>query len=479
MTIGGVFDGSRSRALAAEVIALRFEDLGPRDLWQLKRLILDHLGCCYRGSLLPWGRGMREWALTYAGSGRAGLFASDAEASPAIAAFANATAAHGLELDDTHDESVSHPGAAIIATALAVGRQRRAGGRDLLPAISAGYEVTGRLGAASNAAEVIERGFHPTALFTGFGAAATAARLMGLDAVELARAWGLVLSMAGGSMQFSQEPTGTTVKRLHGGYAALHGVIAAEHSALGIAGPEQALDGRYGLVANFGRKQDPDRLLRAHADGPEIHRVSFKPYPCCRLFHSTLDALEEVTDGFRMDPAEIRSIRVGGPEILVSQHMLRRPESEMAAQYSLPFTLGAALHYGPRSVDGFMGQALADPRILAIADGVQSELSPEMEAAFPEHFGSWIELETASGERRRAEVLDSLGTPARPMTNEALCAKFDELTEPVGLGMSGAEVLDRLQGLESPLGVDELLSPFLQGRMAAGTAARKRGGNPQ
>ena len=93
MTVGGVFDGSRSGALAAEVIGLRFEDLDSQDVGQLKRLILDHLGCCYRGSLLPWGRGMREWALTYAGSGRAGLFASDAEASPAIAAFANATAA--------------------------------------------------------------------------------------------------------------------------------------------------------------------------------------------------------------------------------------------------------------------------------------------------------------------------------------------------------------------------------------------------
>ena len=82
---------------------------------------------------------------------------------------------------------------------------------------------------ATNAARAIDIGFHPTALFAGFGAAATAAHLLRLAPKQLAQAWGLMLSMAGGSMQFSQEPEGTTVKRLHGGYAALHGVLAAEH----------------------------------------------------------------------------------------------------------------------------------------------------------------------------------------------------------------------------------------------------------
>ncbi|RMF96415.1 MAG: MmgE/PrpD family protein [Gammaproteobacteria bacterium] len=456
-----LLDGSRSRPLAEEICALDFHTLDERDQAQLQRLLLDHLACCYRGACLPWGQRLRQWAQQFAGSGQAGLFAAGCELSPAIAAFVNATAAHGLELDDTHDESVSHPGAPIIATALAVGRQQGCSGHDLLTAITAGYEVTGRVGAATNAARAIDMGFHPTALFAGFGATATAARLLGADAKQLAQAWGLMLSMAGGSMQFSQEPEGTTVKRLHGGYAALHGVLAAEHSLLGIAGPEQALDGRYGLLANFGDQQDPERLLRAHPDGPEIHRISFKPYPCCRLFHSTLDALAEVTDDFSLDPAEIAQLRVGGPEIMVSQHMLRRPESEMAAQYSLPFTLGAALYFGPRSVDGFMQEALQDPRILAIADLTEAELDPEMEAAFPKHYGSWLELETRSGERRRARVLDSLGTPARPLSLADLGEKFDSLVAPTGLPLRSEMLIRRLSELPQADDLEELLAPFL------------------
>jgi 2-methylcitrate dehydratase PrpD len=267
--------------------------------------------------------------------------------------------------------------------------------------------------------------------------------------------------MAGGSMQFSQESEGTTVKRLHGGYAALHGMLAAEHASLGIAGPVQALDGRYGLLANFGHEQAPERLLEAHRDGPEIHRISFKPYPCCRLFHSTLDALATVTDGFSLNASQIKRMRVGGPEILVSQHMLKRPISEMAAQYSLPFTLGAALVFGPRSVEGFMAEALGDARILGLADRVEAELDPTMEAAFPAHFGSWLELQLADGSVRRAEVLDSLGTPACPMDRAALADKFDQLIGPTGASFSGTEIAERLAGFHELETLDEFLQPFL------------------
>ena len=454
-----VAENGRSLALAEELLAVGDAPLGERDLKQIQNLILDHLGCCYAGSLLAWGRRMHEWAAPHAGSGNAPLLASQTRLAPGLAAFVNATAAHGLELDDTHDESVSHPGAAVIASSLALAAHHGLSGEQLAAAIYAGYEAVGRVGAATNAAETIELGFHPTSLFVGFGAAAAAALLLNLSPRELARGWGLVLSMAGGSMQFSQEPEGTTVKRLHGGYAALHGVMAAEHAGLGIAGPEQALEGRYGLISNFGANSDPERLNRPHPDGPEIHRISYKPYPCCRLFHSTLDALAEVTGDFSLDPQEIESIVVGGPDIMVTQHMLRRPTSEMAAQYSLPFTLGAALYYGPSSVAGFMGEALEDRRTLAIADRVDAVADPDMQAAFPAHFGSWLELKDRNGDTRRSDVLDSLGTPANPMGRAELVAKFDSLTAGDN-GINGADIAAMLEELHQMRLIDALLTPF-------------------
>ncbi|GMR22966.1 MAG: hypothetical protein BMS9Abin37_1351 [Acidobacteriota bacterium] len=446
---------NRSRALAEELMALELDALSSADLGQLEKLLLDHLGVAYCGARLPWGEALRIWAARYDGSGRAAVFGSRWRTGAAVASLVNATAAHGLELDDTHDASVSHPGAAVIATAIAVGLECEATGKAILPAIAAGYEAIARVGVATGS-EVLEKGFHPTALFAGFGAATTAAHLLGLEPEGLAKTWGLLLSMVGGSMQFSQEAEGTTVKRLHGGLAAMHGVLAAEMASLGIDGPLQALDGTYGLCHLYGERPEPKRLTE-RGEVLEIHRVSFKPYPCCRLFHSTFDALEEATDGFRLPPAEIASIRIGGPKILASQHMLRRPTAVMAAQYSLPYALGAALYYGPRSVEGYSETAMREERILAIAEKVECVEDEEMESAFPEHFGSWIEVATTSGDLRRASVLDSRGTPARPPSFEELASKFEELT-----GLSSDGVVATIRRVGELENLEPLVEPFLE-----------------
>lgn len=456
------FEENTSAKLAEEIIASRSVDLSDSDLRQLQKLLLDHLGCCYRGAHVPWGLKMREWARAEGAQGEARLFADSLRTSVANAAFVNATAAHGLELDDTHDESISHPGAPVIATALATVTDAECDAAELYVAIRAGYEVVGRIGAATNAAAVVEHGFHPTSLFAGFGAVTTAACLYDFDAQQLQRAWGLMLSMAGGSMQFSQETVGTTVKRLHGGLAALHGVMAVNFVKLGIFGPEQSLHGRYGLVNIFGGDQAPERLLALHDDAPEIHRISFKAYPCCRFFHSTLDALNEIIAGHNVRPESIKRLVVGGPEVLSTQHVVRRPESEMAAQYSLPFVLGAALIFGPRSVDAYAQAALHDERILAIADRVEVVVDASMQAKYPQHFGSWLEAELLDGSIYRVEVLDSVGTPANPMSMAALIEKFDSLVHPVNRNLRGSSIAADIQSLDGNRSLLSLLSNFCE-----------------
>ena len=210
-------DTDLTRRMATWACEQRFDNLGSETVEQLERLLIDHLACACGGAYLPWGRGLVNWAAPYAGTGESQVIGSTMRTSAPIAAFLNATAAHGMELDDTHDASLSHPGAAVMATALAVGADTNATGEDILTAMAVGYEMTCRAGMATGAS-ILEFGFHPTALFGGFGACAVAARLYGLDRQGLEDAWGLLLSMIGGSAQFSQDPRGTVVKRLHGGF---------------------------------------------------------------------------------------------------------------------------------------------------------------------------------------------------------------------------------------------------------------------
>src|SRR3546814_12911202 len=95
----------RTRQLAEEVAGLTPDRLSARDLAQLKRLVLDHLGVALRGSSLPWGTALQDWAKTYENTGPCVLLGTALAATAPVAALVNATAAHGLELDDTHDES--------------------------------------------------------------------------------------------------------------------------------------------------------------------------------------------------------------------------------------------------------------------------------------------------------------------------------------------------------------------------------------
>ncbi|MEE8173480.1 MAG: MmgE/PrpD family protein, partial [Alphaproteobacteria bacterium] len=139
-------DRDLTAVLAENLAALEYEALSKVDRTQIKRLILDHVGVCRRGAELPWSLALRDWAGRFAGSGASVVFGTALRTAPNVAALVNASAAHGMELDDTHDSSVSHPGAVVIATALALGIQHHAGGGAFMAAIAAGYEAMGRVG---------------------------------------------------------------------------------------------------------------------------------------------------------------------------------------------------------------------------------------------------------------------------------------------------------------------------------------------
>ena len=118
--------------LAKEMIALDAAALTEVDIAQLQRLIMDYSAVTLCGSVQPWGYKMRVWAQEQKSNGPCRLIGSGELANAATAALANGTAAHGYELDDTHEASSSHPGAVVITAALAVAAECGSNGRDIL-----------------------------------------------------------------------------------------------------------------------------------------------------------------------------------------------------------------------------------------------------------------------------------------------------------------------------------------------------------
>ena len=428
-----------TKAFSEHVFAVTPASLTAADHEQVARLLFDAAGCGYGGARQQTVTALHKWARAHAGSGKSGIVAGGFRVPATTAALVNGTATHSYELDDTHDASMSHPASVIIPAALAVAVEVGSKGDEFIAAIIAGYEAMTRIGVAANASHVIEFGFHPTALFGGFGAAAAVAKLRRVDGETLRCAWGHALSMASGSMQFSDESTGTAVKRVHAGYAAQQGVLAIELALAGVEAPQRSLDGKYGFFAIYGRDPKPELLL-ANPERRAIHEISFKPYACCRQFHSMIDGLRDITDEFGKS-SSISSITVRGPRVLADQHMLRRPASPMAAQYSLPFVVGATIEFGPARYDAFASSNLQNPSILRWADLVEVEFDRDLQEQYPAHFGTKVEVGFKDGSKRTERILDSRGTPALPFSWNDLHIKAASLTAGSAIPLD----LDRLE----------------------------------
>ena len=418
--------------------------LAEADTEAVRTLLLDNFIVSLWGASRPWTRELAQWTRRFAGTGASPVLAGDWADEPSVAALVHGTAAHSFELDDTHDETLSHPGSAIIPAALALAADLDAPQPELVRALAAGYEAMALLGASAGGMDTVHRGFHPTSVFGSFGAATACVCLHAYRGGQpvapgmLVAAWGHALSQACGAMQFSAEPGGGEVKRVHAGFGARNGVLAAQFAQMpAVTAPARAVEGSYGLAALFG---GPLRSVKP-AERLQIHNISFKPYACCRLFHSTIDALREVTQDFATPPERIDSITISGPQLIADQHMLQNPQGSMAAQYSAPFIVGATLAYGPQRYDAYGDEHMGDPAILALAGKVRFELSEELTRQYyPQHFATGVRLRLSDGSERYAMVVDSLGTPRRPLAREQVLAKGNGLA-----GGEGARIGARLQ----------------------------------
>ena len=469
--MGGILS-DLTKAFSEHVLAVTPASLTAADHEQVARLLFDAAGCGYGGARQQTVMALHKWARAHAGSGKSGIVAGGFRIPATTAALVNGTATHSYELDDTHDRSMSHPASVIIPAALAVAAEVGCRGDEFIAAVIAGYEAMTRIGVAANASHVIEFGFHPTALFGGFGAAAAAAKLRRLDGERLRCAWGHALSMASGSMQFSDESTGTAVKRVHAGYAAQQGVLAVELALAGVEAPQRSLDGKYGFFAIYGRDPKPELLL-ANPERRAIHEISFKPYACCRQFHSMIDGLRDITDEFGKS-SSISSITVRGPRVLADQHMSRRPASPMAAQYSLPFVVGATIEFGPARYDAFASSNLQNPSILRWADLVEVEFDRDLQEQYPAHFGTEVEVGFKDGSKRTERILDSRGTPALPFSWNGLHVKAASLTAGSAIPLD----LDRLEQVVRHLWEAPEISEF-EGLWAGTSPESRRSGAHQ
>src|ERR1700722_6906281 len=138
-----------TRTLVSYSHALNSKDLSSDVVERTRYLLLDYLGVAIAGSLTDSSQPIYKLVGRSASKGACTVIGTASQTSPEFAALANGTAAHSLELDDTHQASSLHPGVVMFSTAIAVSEiQPDIDSAQFVAAVVAGYEVTTRLGMA-------------------------------------------------------------------------------------------------------------------------------------------------------------------------------------------------------------------------------------------------------------------------------------------------------------------------------------------
>jgi 2-methylcitrate dehydratase PrpD len=296
-------DASLTSELAAWGASVRWSSLPATVREATVCRLVDSIGLMLAGSATPAGRAVLDYATSSGGTPAATLLGSGERLPAASVALVHGTWAHVHDYDDTEPESVIHPTSPVAAAVLAVGEASGSSPEEILAAAAVGIEVMCRLGAPAGR-RFHHRGFHATGLAGPIAVALAASTITGSSPDATVSAMGLAGSMSGGLLAFLSD--GSWAKRLHPGWAAHGGVIAAGLAARGFTGPAGVLEDRYGTYAAFLHGEVVDHAAVVDSLGTTWRSLPphFKRFPCAHVIQPFLDAVLE--GGIRAgDAAEI------------------------------------------------------------------------------------------------------------------------------------------------------------------------------
>ncbi|MFM9970931.1 MAG: MmgE/PrpD family protein, partial [Burkholderiales bacterium] len=447
------------RDLAAFGAALRFDDLPAEVIERIKLCLLDSIGCCLFGMTLPWTQRILDMVKSEGATPVASVFGSAYRTSVSQAVLVNGTAGHAFELDDIHKESIIHPGSLALPVVAALAESRGAvSGKQFIEGLVAGYEIGTRVGNAATMS-LFFRGFHPQGTSGAFVAAASAARMLNLNALQFQHALGIVGSQAGGLMA-AQE--GAMVKRFHSGRAAQSGVYAALLAQRGFTGITDVLEAPYGgYLSSLSDKPNAKRLTEGLGTVWETALVGYKPHASVTSIHSALDALAEIMTANNLQATDIASVEAGLSH-MTHVHCAWKYEAQgvTAAQMNLSYGLAAIAVDGVAFVEQFKEERLRDPRLLDFIAKVSAQVDAEIEAKGPAfRHAARLKVSTRDGRVFEKVNLNRRGSPENPLSPEDVLHKFRNVARPC---LSAAKIdtviglcarLDKLKNVEELLAI--------------------------
>jgi 2-methylcitrate dehydratase PrpD len=398
--------------LARFVVETKWEDIPEQARHEAKRALLNFFAVALAGCRSE----PVELALTtladFSGGKQATIIGRSERIDGLSAAFLNAAGANVFDYCDTHLPTVVHPTAPLAPALLALAELRRASGPELLLAFVLGFEIECRVGAAVSPGHY-PKGWHITSTCGVFGAAAGAAKLLGLNTDQIVWALGNASTQSAGLC----ECLGWPAKSVSVGNAARNGLLSALLAEKGFSGPAEPIAGAQGFLAAMGEPPNWAALSEGLGNSWEVNNNSIKPYPAGFVIHPLLDC---ALAWRRQNPeAAVERIVVRGNPLLLQR--TDRPEvaTGREAQVSLQHAVAAALVLGKAGLDQFTDACVNDPAVKAIRRRVEVAADPAISTIAVE-----VEFWTPDGRTHSVSTQAARGSTANPLKDAEIEQKL-------------------------------------------------------
>jgi len=411
---------SLSQVLAEHVVATGYGAIPASAREAAKLFMLDALAVSWAGSDAPGCREVHGLLADEGGRADSTAWAYGTRLPVTAAAFLNGMSASALDFDSIGRGAAVHINIAVLPAALAVAERSRATGREFLAALVIGADIMYRLAAALKRPN---RGFHYTAVIGVFGAAAAAAKLLGLDAGATRHALGIAFIQSSGTQQANIQPS--LSKRMLSAFAARSGVYAALLAQRGITAPSEVFEGRFGFFQLY-QEGDAAKVVAGLGERFQNVNASIKKYPSCGCNHTAIDATLKLVTDYDLKPDDVLSV-----EATVTPYMERivggeydpSGDAQVAAQFNIRYSIACVLVRRRLGLAEIQEPAARDPAIAAHIGKVSLKVDPQQTG---NRGPVIVRMTTRSHGEISCRVDNVAGGPDSPIAESEIEDKFRE-----------------------------------------------------
>ncbi|MBS96376.1 MAG: MmgE/PrpD family protein [SAR202 cluster bacterium] len=451
--------------LSSYAYDLSFSDLDGKTVHQVKRTLLDSIGCLLGGFNSKTAIIARKIAPKATESPISRVIGTANNTTIDVAAFANAVAIRYLDFNDSYfSPGGGHP-SDMVSASLAAGEYQESTGKEIITSIALAYQVFCGI---SDVAPMLGGREWDQGLCVGIGAALSSGKLLGLSQEEL-----------GHSLSISLVPNlpllATRVGELSlwkgcaTANATKAGVFASVLAKEGMEGPYEPFEGKNGLWEKLNVTPTKPQIISissaisARFEPFGITRTDFKFFPAQILTQAPTGLALEIEKLININ--EIKSIQIETYSNCVStpeSHPEKwDPRTRESADHSIPFMVASAFLYGDIGINSFTEERITSQEIRNIISKIKIIENPSFTNKRPEESNCKMRVELIGGEIITKETSYPKGHYKNPLTDDELTNKFTNLAETMISKEQSSKISTLIWDLENQKNLTTLLDALI------------------